>query len=97
MSRSRFSARELLGAAVLILCIAVPVLFSAISSERSDKSGRSDPSDTLALQARIDSAQARSDSIATARARRKALRDSARAVRGFRPAARDRLRDVVSK
>lgn len=94
MARPRFSLRELLGTAVLIFCIAVPALFSAL---KKPSAATSVASDTVAIQARIDSAQARSDSIATARARRKALRDSARAVRGFRPAARDRLRDVVSK
>ncbi|MDE6271348.1 MAG: hypothetical protein K2M12_10950 [Muribaculaceae bacterium] len=86
---------------VLFLCIAVPVLFAVFRGPSpSGGSDRACVSDSI-TQARIDSAQHRADSIASvraaARARRQARRDSARAARAFRPAPRDRLRDVVTR
>lgn len=103
MSR-RFTSAETTGMTVLLLCIVVPVLLHFLlgggEGPAADDAARRDS----IRQARIDSAQRRSDSIlevrTAARARRDSLRrhrrDSIRAARAFRPDTRDRLNDVVS-
>lgn len=103
MSR-RFTSAETTGMTVLLLCIVVPVLLHFLLGGEGPAADDAARRDSI-RQARIDSAQRRSDSIlevrTAARARRDSLRrhlrDSIRAARAFRPDTRDRLNDVVSQ
>ena len=89
MKRFRFTAAETIGTAVLLLCLALPFAArrcaSASDAEAATQRMAARAAMDSAAQARIDSAQARDDSIRTAR----------KSKNTFVPAARDRLSDTI--
>lgn len=94
MSRFRLTGAESIGTAVLLACIALPLIVRMCgypSAPAPDEAARA-ASDSVA-QARIDSMQQRDDSIRTARAKSRAAH--ARKAEPYRP-SRNRLDEIVN-
>ena len=99
MKRFRFTAAETIGTGVLLLCLALPFAArrcaSASDAEAATQRMAARAAMDSAAQARIDSAQARDDSIRTARELRRHQKKTRKSKNTFVPAARDRLSDTI--
>ena len=96
MKRFRFTGAETIGAAVLLLCLALPFAARRCTSVSDAEAAAQRMAARVAIdsaaQARIDSAQALDDSLRAARAHRR----SAKSPKGtFVPSSRDRLSDSI--
>lgn len=100
MKRFRFTAAETIGAAVLLLCLALPFAVRRCSSVGMHP-GASALADSItraridSIQARIDSAQALDDSLRTVRMLRRHQKRAAHSKNTFTPSSRDRLSDPI--